>query len=490
MPFAPAPTPLQCPFCRAQITVPIRQIVDVGDEPALKNAVLSGRLNMFTCPACHNSGALTTPFFYHDPVKELAFVFLPMQLGLKDADQQRIIGQFSNALMSRLPPEKRKGYLLTPRQFFTQQSLIEAVLEADGVTKEMLEAQRAKLDLLREMAETKDNEAQQALIRQNAAKIDMTFFQLVGSALASAQASRDQEAMAQFTQLRNNLLDHTALGQRVKTQQAALEALQARPDRETLLEQLVSAQDAETREVLLTFGRPLLDYPFFQALTARIEKATAAGDKAEAERLVGLRREILALREKLDEATKSVLDERAALLREIVLSEDIDAAVRAHMEELDEAFLSVLDQNLQAAQQSGQQATLDRLQAVADAIGRVIQAAQPPEVRFVNALLSAPYPDETRKLLEANRRILVPQFVEWMRALSQDLREDSRADAADQLDKIIVQASELMQAAPAQPAAPSSAEPAPAEPARKPGIIMPGNEPPAQSKPQILIAKR
>jgi len=476
MPFPPTPTPITCPACRAQITVPLRQIVDVSQEPKLKNALLSGRLNAFTCPVCHNSAALASPFLYHDADKELAFVFLPMQLGLRDADQQRIIGQFSKALMAQIPPEKRKAYLLTPKLFFTLQSLLDAVLEADGITKEMLDAQRAKLELLQQMAETTDNAAQQTLVRERAAEIDVTFFQMISAALASAQASQDQEGFAQLQQLRNNLLELTPLGQKVKTQQATLEAFQAKPDRDTLLAQLIQAPDAETRELLLTFGRPLLDYPFFQALTAKIEAATAATDKAEADRLVELRREILALREKLDSATKALFDERNELLREIMISDNLDEAVRAHLDDLDEVFFSVLETNVQAAQQAGQKATFDRLQAVADAVSRAIAATQPPEVRFLNALLSAPGLDETRKILEANRKALSPQLLDWMRSVAQGLRQDGRADDADQLTKIIAQAVEIAGSAATAPVAPT--QPAP------------DSQPPAQPKPQILIAKR
>jgi hypothetical protein len=477
MPFPPVPTPIQCPSCRSQITVPLRQIVDVAEEPALKAALLSGRLNSFTCPVCHASGALAAPFLYHDANKELAFIFLPMQLGIKNSDQQRLIGQLTNALMTRIPPEKRKGYLLTPKQFFTLQSLLDAVLEADGITKEMMAAQEAKLQLLQQMLETTDNDKQRALIREHDADVDLTFFQMLSAALAASQADRAAQEFQQLMTLRDNLMELTSVGKKVRVQQAALEAFQAKPDRETLLAQLVQAPDTETRQALLAFGRPLLDYPFFQALTAKIEAATAAGDKAEADRLIELRKEILSLREKLDAATKAALDQRGALLREIMVSENLDEAVKAHLDELDEAFFGVLEANMQAAEQQQQQATFDRLQAVADAISRSIAAAQPPEVRFVNALLSAAYPDETRKLLEANRKALSPQLLEWMRAVAEDLRQDGRTDAGDQLAKIIEQATELAGA----PALSTAAQAAPAAPAA------PQPQPP---KPQILIAKR
>ena len=193
--------------------------------------------------------------------------------------------------------------------------------------------------------------------------------------------------------------------------------------------------------------------------------------------MIELRKEILALREKLDAATKAALDQRAALLREIMISENLDEAVREHLDELDEIFFNVLEANLQAAEQQKQPATFDRLQAVADAVSRSIAAAQPPEVRFVNALLSAAYPDETRKLLEANRKALSPQLLNWMRAVVDDLRQDGRTDAADRLVKVVEQAAELA-------GAPSPSAAVPATP------TAPTAPQPAQPKPQILIAKR
>jgi hypothetical protein len=474
MPFPAVPTPIQCPFCRAQITVPIRQIVDVTEEPRLKSVLLAGQLNAFVCPSCRNRAALAMPFLYHDANKDLAFVFLPMEMGLKDADQQRIIGQLTKAVLNKLPEEKRKAYLLMPKQFFTMQGLLDAILEADGITKEMLAAQEAKLQLLQQMLETTDPEAQRKLIQEHDADVDSTFFQMLSAALLSAQSERSEQDFQMLMAFRNNLMELTTVGKRVKAQQAAVEAFQAKPDRETLLAQLVNAPDAETREILLTFGRPLLDYPFFQALTTRIEAANAAGNQAEAEHIIELRREILSTREKLDAAAKAALDERADLLRELVTAENLDQAVRDHLEDLDETFLGLLDANLQAAKQANQKATFDRLQAVAEAISRAIAATQPPEVRFVNTLLSVQYPDETRKVLDANRKALSPQLIAWMQGVAEDLKQNGRADAAEQLGKVIEQARELVPS----PVAGVTAS-APAAP-----------PPPAEPKPQILIAKR
>ena len=123
----------------------------------LKQLLLAGRLNSFTCPYCRNAGALATPFFYHDPDKELALLFIPMNLNAKEADQQKMIGRLTQQVLNNLAPEKRKAYLLQPQQFFNLKTLIETILQADGITPEMLAREEARLNFLQELVDTTDD---------------------------------------------------------------------------------------------------------------------------------------------------------------------------------------------------------------------------------------------------------------------------------------------------------------------------------------------
>ncbi len=439
MPFAPVPTPIQCPFCRSPLTVPLHQVVDVTEEPGLKNALLAGVLNAFRCSSCGNTASLASPFLYHDADKELAFIFMPLQTGIKETDQQRMIGSMTNALMSKLPPEKRKAYLLQPKQFFTLQNLVEAILEADGITKEMLAAQRAKMELLQTIADVPLDQLP-AFIQEHDAELDEEFFGLVSTAMTSARAGGAANDYEQLAKMRDQLMEHSTVGTKIAAQQKVLEAFAAEPSQANLLDQLANAPDAETRKMLVGFGRGLLDYSFFQALTAKIEAATKAGDQDTVHKFTTLRKEIQETREELDAAARAVYEQRAALLNEMANSADLAQFARQHLDELDDIFFNVLESNLGLAHQSGQQTVFERLQAVGEAAMRAIQASQPAELRFVNALLSVDYPDKTGQLLEANRQALTPEFINWMRRLAGDLRNRERTEAADKLDKIIEQA--------------------------------------------------
>jgi hypothetical protein len=445
MPFPPVNTSISCPFCQQPITIQVRQIVDAGEEPQLKRELLAGRLNSFTCPVCHNSGALATPFLYHDAAKELALLFIPMNLSVKEADQQRMIGRLTQAVMSSLPPEQRKAYLLQPQQFFNIKTLIETILQADGVTPEILQQEQARLDLLQQLLETPDDTTLDMSIRSHDADFDLTMFQLLTSAIMAASADRQRAEFERLTHVRNRALELTTAGQKLAQQQKIIDAFTANPSRESLLAQLEAATDVEVREGLLALGRPLLDYPFFQALTGKIEAAKQAGNTAETERLTALRRDILSMRDKIDAEAQATIDSKIVFLRELLAAPEaqLEQLLQAHLNDLDDMFFEILAQNLQAAQQQNQTQAMTRLQKIGDAAMRVVQATQPPEVRFVNTLLQIDYPGQTRELLERNKQVLVPQFIDWMKNLVDELREDGRGESADRLVLVIEQAKEI-----------------------------------------------
>ncbi len=444
MPYPPANTSIACPFCRQPITIQVHQIVDVSEQPELKQLLLAGRLNSFTCPHCHNAGALATPFFYHDPDKELALLFIPMNLNVKEADQQKMIGRLTQQVMSNLAPEKRKAYLLQPQQFFNLKTMIETILQADGITPEMLAREEARLNFLQELVDTTDNAKLDDLIKLHDADFDLTLFQLLNSALAAAAADRQREEFDRVQHIRDRALELTTLGQKIKRQQVVIDAFTANPTRETLLDQLIAAQDIEVREALLTMGRGLLDYPFFQALTAKIDAAKKDGKAEEETMLTALRKEILATRDKIDAQAQAVMDSKVALLRDLLGTPDADLekTVKARLNEIDDLFFEVLTQNLQQAQQTDQQA-FARLQKIGDAAMRVIQGTQPPEVRFVNTLLQIEYPTQTKELLERNKQVLGPEFIAWMEGLADELRQNGRTESADRLALVIDQAKDI-----------------------------------------------
>ncbi len=436
---------ITCPNCQTQFQVPVEQVIDVRADPSARGRVLSGVVNAAVCPKCGMGGGLNLPFLYHDPDKELAFVFMPMEAGRSDVERQQAIGKLTTEVMNSLPPEERKGYLLQPQVFFSMENLINKLLEAEGITPEMIEAQQAKADLLRRMAEVESDEELEAMIEENEDAIDAEFFRLLAINLQIAQSTGQEAGLEKLTALREKLLEMTDLGRKVKGQEEALEALRANPTRETLLDLLVKAPNEETREMLIIFGRQLvdLDYRFFQALTSRID---AASDGGERERLTELRKEVLQVRDQFEEAERARLEERAALLRDLLLSSDPENLARRRFAEMDQVFLTVLAAEMQEAQETGNEEAAKSLQGIWELLLRLSEESLPPSVRLLNRLMAVEDEGDIDKLLQANRPLVTAQFVELLEQAQAGVQEDEEAppESAERLALVAAKAKALL----------------------------------------------
>ena len=442
---------VQCPACRAQYTIPVQNLVDVGREPRLKSLLLQGRLHTGVCPQCGTRGALNVPLVYHDPDKELLYCLIPQELNIPESERQRLIGQLSNRVMSSLPADLRKGYLLQPRPFLSMQSLLEAILKADGISKDMLEQQRSKMLAISEMVRTVDDSlGMAALIGQYEDRIDHEFFDLLLANIHNAEQTGDNTTAERLTRLRQMLLERTSTGQEVAEREKALEEALAGIDenltREDLLDRITRVKGEHAEQILgmlIALARPLVDYQFFQLLTRDIDEAEQAGDVQAAERLKSLRKDILELTQQLDAETRERMLEKAQLLKEILGSQDPHATIRTYLEEIDSTFFSVLEANIAQSEQRGQHQAADQLRAVRTAISEVLQESAPPEVRLISRLLQAEYPDQTRQILQENRAAIDQEFIEMLDLLAQDLAERGQGKTSDQLRQIKAQA-ELM----------------------------------------------
>ena len=438
--------PVTCPSCSNRFVSPVLTTIDAGQDPEAKAMFLSGQINVAVCPQCGHAGMLSTPLVYHDPNKELLFTYVPAELGLPETEKQRLIGDLTNRVMSSLPPEQRKGYLLRPQSFLRIEGMVEAVLEADGITPEMLAAQRAKADLLDQLLRETSDDSRRAIVRENDEQLDYEFFQILTLNIELAQANAQEEAVAQLLELRRQLLEWTTVGHQVADREDAIRELGSELTREGLLEKLVEASRAgeDTKvETMIAVGRPAIDYVFYQQLTARIEAEDERGNTNEADELKALRERVLDVTAAVDAELQRATEQANQLLQQILASEDLEASVSSHLDQIDELFLNALALNLQAAEQAGRADEAQRLQQLGDILMRLIQESQPPELQFINSLLTADYPDGTQALLEENRQQIDDRMLELMRLVEDDLTQSGRVELAQRLAGIQIQAASL-----------------------------------------------
>ena len=436
--------PVTCPYCRAKFAAPIQRVVDVGQQPELKVALLQGRLNVATCPQCGNTGMLNAPFIYHDPEKELALCFVPTELGLTGTDQQKLIGDLTNAVLNSLPPEKRKGYLLQPKIFLSLQGLLDTILQADGVTKEMIEAQRVRGELIYRLLDAKSEEHLKKLVEEHDAELDYEFFQTLTATMGTARADGKDALAQRLLDLRTKLLDLSTVGKREVAQQKVIESLGEKVTQEDLLQKMIECEDEDQLQAYVALGRPLMDYTFFLALTEKINAAQAEGKSEEAQHLTDLRAKILEFQRKYDLKIAAALQRAADLLREILQSQDREATVREHLREIDDIFFAVLSANIAQAEEKDQKEIADDLRQVGDLSLELLQESAPPEIRLINQLMQAEYPEGTKKVLEKNATQVTAELIKVMDLIAENLQQGGRNEAARHLSDIRAQAATMV----------------------------------------------
>lgn len=439
--------PITCPNCNNRFVSPVLSIVDVGQNPEAKALLLSGQLNIAVCPQCGHAGMLSSPLVYHDPEKELLLTFVPSELGLADMEQQRLIGDLTTTVMSSLPAEQRKGYLLRPRSFMRLEAMLEAILEADGVTPEMLTAQRAKAALLDRLLRANNEDERRVIAQENDEQIDYEFFQILSMNLELAEAGGETEPAEQLLRLRTQLLAWTTSGREVSAREEAIRELGPQVSREDLLEKLVEAAmagESAKVETMVAFARPAIDYVFYQQLTGRIEALEGAGQFDEAQTLEALRETILDLTAEIDAELQRALEQAARLLQQILQSDDLEGAIRTNLGQIDDLFLNALAASLQEAEETGQSETVQKLRQVGDILTELIRQSQPPEIQFINELLSAEYPEATQALLEEHREQVDDRLLEIMRLIAADLDQTGRQETGQRLLEIQQQAAALI----------------------------------------------
>lgn len=475
---------VNCPACGTAFQTPVEQVLDVRIDPEARQRMLSGAVNVSRCPSCGTAGALNLPFLYHDPEKETALLYLPMEAGKTEMERQQLAGTLTRQVMNSLPPEERKGYLLQPETFISMDTMVRRVLELEGVSDEDMERNQAQQQLLSQLLQT-EREEWDKVFEEQADLVDEGLFALVNYILrVTAMQGEESPDFQQARELQEYMLENTELGQKLKARSDIIRPFVESPSRETLLEALVAAPDEQAVDALAQMGLSMIDYAFFQQLNNRIEEAA---DEERRSELKALRRQILDLRDEVQAAGEEVVEERTQLLRKLMTSEEPLKMARSHLSELDDTFAYVLQTQLQMAEQTGNEELQENLLEVAKLFDRVLEENLPPQVALARRLLVAPGEEQVEELLRENQKLLSDPFFEFLGALEQESRERGDVEVADRLAELRAKARSFAsplaqpgerqqpQGRPqrsAQPQAPSQEPPGPGEEVGPGGLII------------------
>jgi phosphoenolpyruvate-protein kinase (PTS system EI component) len=212
---------------------------------------------------------------------------------------------------------------------------------------------------------------------------------------------------------------------------------------EVILDSLSAVSDDEL-EQLVAEVRPSLDYGFFQAWTARIEDLQQKGDTAEAQRLTERRSRILELIERMDQEAQAMFEAGTNLLREALNAENPDEVLRAHSEEINEAFMLVLSANIESAQRAGQQDLAERMQEISRLAMEIVQEKLPPDERFINQLMLTEAPEEIGSLLRSNTALITVDFVKKLNEMADEQGNQGNKASAEKLRRLAREAGAML----------------------------------------------
>ncbi|MCY4525158.1 MAG: CpXC domain-containing protein, partial [Anaerolineaceae bacterium] len=426
----PASMSVNCPACQSVVEADVEQIIEVRRQPQLKQALLSGQLNRIQCRACGASNVLVTPLLYHDADNEVLLAFVPPELNLQGTQRDQVVGDLLRELTGRIPKEDFRGYMFQPGQVLTMQGLIEQVLEGDGVTKDMLETQRQRVELLGRMIQ-EDPKRLRSLVRKHDAEIDAVFFQAALAMMQQAVQEGQEPLVKALAAIQEAAAKHSGFGRQlrakaeeqdriVKDVAGRLQALGEKPTRKDILALVLELASDEARlQALVGLVRPALDYPFFQELSLQIARSPVAARP----QLEALREQLGELTREADAQAQAALQRAAAVLQAIVASPDTDRAIRENLSLIDESFMAVLAGNIREAESRLDIQASSKLKNIHQKIVNLMRRQMRPELRFVNELLEAPDDSAALAMLEKGAQNFGAALLPALNAVAAMLRQ-------------------------------------------------------------------
>ena len=428
-----------CPKCRQPVLVEVQQLFDVSQDSLAKQKLLSNAVNVMQCPTCGYQGLVPVPIVYHDPEKELLLTFFPPDLNTPVNEQEKQIGPLINRIMDSLPKEKRKAYLLQPKNMLTYQTLIETILEADGITKEMLEAQQNRIKLLEKLLTTPKAD-RKAVMEKEEELLDMQFFSLFSRILQSTVSQGDQRSQKELAELQKELFENTKTGKEIYAQaqesEKVIKALQeAGKDgltREKLLDVVLGTDSEIALTTLVSMARSGMDYEFFNLLSNKIDNAK---DEKEKTKLTDLREKILKMTEEIDKRVQEEVKHTKEILEKILASPDIEKAMHENIAHINELFVQILESEISTARKKGDLERINKLEQIMIFIEKATQPTE--EIQFLEQLLDINDEAELEKILSENKEKVTQEFLGLINSvIAQTESQNTQPEITEKIKKI------------------------------------------------------
>lgn len=319
---------------------------------------------------------------------------------------------------------------------FTMQSMIERILEADGITKEMIQAQQHRMELLQRLVSGSDDQITE-IARAEDAQLDGEFFNLLNRLIETSLVSGDQASAGRLSEVQKKLIPITTYGRKIQEQgkevETAIQSIQKigkELTREKLIDLVLQAPNDIQLSVMVSLTRPGMDYNFFQLLSQRID--AAQGD--EQEKLNKLRAKILEMTQMIDQQVEANTNRARTLLNTILQSPNIKENTMNNLPAVDEYFIQVFNEARELARKQADLDKIARLNQIEEVLN---QASTPPqEISLIEELLDAPDEAGMKKMLLDHKAEVTPEFMDILSSLVTRTQEGEDAELRDRIQML------------------------------------------------------
>jgi len=249
--------------------------------------------------------------------------------------------------------------------------------------------------------------------------------------------------------LQKKLLPKTTFGRQIQEQskdvEAAIQALQSAGNsltREKLLEMVIKAPNQTQLSVLVSLGRPGMDYEFFTMLSDRVDRARGE----DRERLTILRNQLLEMTQTIDRQMQERLLQAKKNITTIMQAKDIQGTMIQNLSLVDEFFVQAFNEEMEAARKTGDLEKISKLHQIEEVVEKA--SAPPPEVELIQELLEvADSETELVKKLQENKAEITPEFMDILSNLLVRTESGEDAELKARLNKIFGSALQLTMSA-------------------------------------------
>ncbi len=441
----PTQTTLQCSNCGTPNAVVMRRVIDVQNDPQGKNALLSGQINQFQCQNCGTVNSVSSPLLYHDASKEMLIAFVPMDVAMRrGSNEEQMVGQLMNELTGTLPKEQFRSYMFNPKRALTMKGLIEQILEADGVTPEMMAEQQKRVALVQKLFEADSEEKLTALIAEHDDQIDVSVFQTISLMAQRMIQTGQQQAVGHLAAIQQILLEESTFGKEleqrqqaqeevVRTVAAELEQLDENATRSDFLDIAISyAGDEDKLQALVGLIRPAFDETLFAEFAERINQASAE-DRA---MLEGVRDTLQEFVQQVDQQTEMLMQQKVQFLQSLLNSPNYEQIMIENATLIDDNFMGILTANIQEAERRKDIQSAARLSQIYASAVNILQSQMSPELIFINDLLMAEDDNTVQAIITERIGNFSHELMDVVDAVEGLLIQQGQQDAVQRLTAI------------------------------------------------------